>query len=118
LASRARHVDFLGELAGLREHHHAVGTHVREAPRKRRPLAAGSAAQLHLADLEWREEALVTLEDPEAPLAAGQHDGLDAALVGGALGGHDGEEDGHEVSFAAQVSDFAFSTASSMVPTM
>ena len=63
-----------------------------------------------------REEALVPRQHPEVALAPGQDDGVDGLREDLALRGHDGELHGYLLSTYTR--PLAFSTASSIVPTM
>ena len=99
-------------LAAPDQHDHLLGADVGEALADRGPVGAGAVADLDRARAQRREEALVPFEHAEVALAARQHDGVDLAGEGLAFRRDDVEGERH------QTSRFAFSIASSMVPTM
>src|SRR5262249_2218812 len=77
--------------------------------------AALRVAHLELADPHRREEALVPGQHAEVALAAGNDHALDRSVERGPLRRHDGEGERHVQPYASRL---AFSTASSMVPTL
>ena len=76
-----------------------------------RPFDPGDL-ELQLADPHRREEALVPGQHAEVAFRARHDDAIDGSFEAHAFGRHDGELDRH------QTSRLAFSTASSIVPTM
>ena len=112
-------VDLVGALGQLRKNRHAVGQHLREAIGDRDVGPFASLAVPQLADPERREQGRMSRQDAEVPFGAG-----DLHLVH-ALADHEpiGRDDlqiemGRECHLCQSFIFSAFSTASSMVPTM
>ena len=113
---RGGFVKILRAHGSVGEDRHLIGLHLERAAADVDRVLAVGRLHAHFARLQKSEERRMPRRDPEFPFAAGREHHLGGARENLALGADDVDLNG--VRFGHYCSVFAFSTASSMPPTM